>query len=87
MNRNNVVQVMPGTMTSYGGVIYFTNMWNNALYSMNPQNGEAKVLVQIDVEPFFLKDLYADLVIGDDMLFCVPHNAMNIGVYNIKKSS
>ena len=82
--KNDIRKIMPGAAVAYKDKFIFVDLWSNLLYFLDIETGESRVLTKIENEPFFHKDLFTDLVVGDDYLFCVPHDASHIVMYDLQ---
>lgn len=79
------IKVQPGAMTYCEDKIFFSDLCSNTLYAMSIEGKIAEYLVQFDNECSFQKRLFTSLVTGDKKVFCIPHGAKAMGVYDIKK--
>lgn len=79
--ERELIRYIPSASAVVGDNIYFTDLYTNALFRFNMKEKRSICVAQFDDEPCRKKELYTDIVVGNDVLCCVPHSAKTIGLY------
>lgn len=78
------IKIEPSAMVYYKECLYFTDLCSNALYYMNIETLQVNYIGSFLYENFLEKELFTSLVIGDDKIFCIPHSAKALGIFDLK---
>ena len=78
-------KIWPSAMNYYNGFAYFMDSCSNALFSLSLNDYHIELVTQFSEECYYEKRLFSSLVIEDDKIFCVPHMAKSLGIYDIKE--
>lgn len=87
MEKNSNYKILPGAMASYKGMLYMIDLYSNALFSMKYEDEYARCIAQFENENSIQMNLYTDIIEGEDKLFCIPHGAMSLGIYDLNEKT
>lgn len=79
-------EIMPGSAIDYEGDLYIADLNSNALYRFNIENDYVEWITTFHEEDGFEKNLYTEMLSINNILYCVPHAARTIGIYDIKNN-